>query len=80
MIDPSKIVKKGFLYKKGNLFKRYKDQYLFYLEDPSYLKYGKKDKPLSSSLELTNATIQVNNESYTKFKITTAKSTLSLKA
>jgi hypothetical protein len=25
VIDPTKIIKKGFLYKKGSLFKRYKD-------------------------------------------------------
>lgn len=71
MIDPSKVVKKGLLFKKGNLFKRYKDQYLFYLQEPCYLKFGKRDKPLSSSQDLTNATIQVNSESPTKFKIVT---------
>jgi hypothetical protein len=25
VIDPTKIVKKGFLFKKGNIFKRYRD-------------------------------------------------------
>ena len=25
VIDPNKVIKKGFLYKKGNIFKRYKD-------------------------------------------------------
>ena len=25
IIDPNKVIKKGFLYKKGNIFKRYKD-------------------------------------------------------
>ena len=80
VIDPAKIVKKGLLYKKGNLFKRYKDQYLFYLEDPCYLKYGKKDKPLSSYVDLTQASIQVNNKNKTKFKVVTPKNTVSLRA
>ena len=50
------------------------------MEDPCYLKYGKKDKPLSSYLDLTEATIQVNNKDRTKFKIVTTKSTIALKA
>ncbi len=32
IINPDKVIKKGVLYKKGNIFNRYKDQYLFYLE------------------------------------------------
>ncbi len=68
------------MYKKGNIFKRYRDQYLFYLEIPYYLKYGKKGKPLSSCLDISMATIQVPSDSQTKFKIICPKSnSLSLK-
>ena len=45
------------------------------------MKYGKKGKPLSSCADLTRATLQLNSESRTKFKIVTVKSgTISLKA
>jgi hypothetical protein len=50
------------------------------LEDPCYLKYGKKDKPLSSYVDLTQASIQVNNKNKTKFKVVTPKMTVSLRA
>jgi PH domain len=79
-LDSLKVIKEGSLFKKGNIFKRYKDKYLFYLEEPSFLKFGKKDKPLLSCLDLSMASLHVTNDSKTKFKIISPRLTLSLKA
>jgi hypothetical protein len=80
IIHPEKVVKKGLLFKKGNIFKRYKDEYLFYIEEPKFLKSGKIGKPLSKCIDLTLARIKINPDSRTKFKISTPKVTLALKA
>ncbi len=80
IIHPEKVVKKGFLYKKGSVFNRYKEQYLFYLEEPMFLKSGKKGKPLSSCVDLYLGQLRHSADSRTKFKVVTPKVTLSLKA
>jgi hypothetical protein len=43
---------------------------MFYLEEPCYLKYGKKDKVVSTWHDLSfGARVIVNSDSRTKFKI-----------
>ena len=43
---------------------------MFYLEDPAIMKYGKKDKPLSTGFDLSfGARVIVNQDSRTKFKV-----------
>jgi hypothetical protein len=45
------------------------------------LKYGKKGKPLSTSMDLTSASLQLSGDNRSKFKILTPRGpTLSLKA
>ncbi len=79
-IDESKVTKKGYLYKRGNIFSGYSTQYVFYLED-SYLKFGKKGKPLTSFIDLRDATVKLNSDSQKKFKIfINGKNKLKLKA
>lgn len=54
------IVKQGMLYQKTLLLKRYKKQYMFYLEKKDdlsgagpFLKYGRKGKPISAVIDLS---------------------------
>ena len=84
IVNSDKVIKKGLLIKKGGLFNRYKDQYMFYLEEPSLLKYGKRDKPLVGCIDLSEAQLAISRDSTTKFKVTgrslKTKVTLKLKA
>ena len=59
-VNPELVVKQGLLFKKGQLLKMYKKQYLFYLEKRDentlvgpLLKYGKKGKTISHILDLS---------------------------
>jgi len=79
IVHPEKVVKKGIMFKKGNIFKRYKEEYIFYLEEPNFLKSGKKGKPLSNCVDIRLAKIKISPESTTKFKLTTPKVNLALK-